>query len=279
LIESEKYKNQRSISIETTSFELVLVKKMKKIGICNNKGGVGKTTICFCLAGALAEKGAKVLLVDMDQQGSLSSSFLDNIHELPVTITDALRDERLSLKEVVVNTSFSNIDLVPANLSLGEIENDFISDRDSHYYLADKLEEIQGQYDVILMDTPPNLGLATWSVLTATDGVIIPLEAQDYSVKGTGYVHGVIEKVRKRANPKLSILGYIINRYDGRRRIEQDFRSMIEKHLKEKVFRPVLKDSVKYVEAVTLKRPITYLVPKSEQAEAFRQIGKEILNV
>ena len=252
---------------------------MKKIGICNNKGGVGKTTICFCLAGALAEKGIKVLLVDMDQQGSLSSSFLNNIHELPVVITDALRDERLSLKEVVVNTSFKNIDLVPANLSLGEIENDFLSDRDSHYYLADKLDEIQGEYDVILMDTPPNIGLATWSVLTATDGVIIPLEAQDYSVKGTGYVHGVIQRVRKRANPKLSILGYIINRYDGRRRIEQDFRSMIEKHLQEKVFKQVLKDSVKYVEAVTLKRPITYLAPKSEQAEAFRQISKEVLNV
>lgn len=252
---------------------------MKKIGICNNKGGVGKTTICFCLAGALAEKGVKVLLVDMDQQGSLSSSFLDNIHDLPVVITDALRDERLSLKKVVVNTSFKNIDLVPANLSLGEIENDFISDRDSHYYLADKLDEIQGEYDVILMDTPPNLGLATWSVLTAADGIIIPLEAQDYSVKGTGYVHGVIQRVRKRANPKLSILGYIINRYDGRRRIEQDFRSMIEKHLQEKVFKQVLKDSVKYVEAVTLKRPITYLAPKSEQAEAFRQISKEVLDV
>ena len=279
LIESEIYKNQRSISIETTSFVLVLVKKMKKIGICNNKGGVGKTTICFCLAGALAEKGVKVLLVDMDQQGSLSSSFLNNIDELPVVITDALRDERLSLKEVVVNTRFKNIDLVPANLSLGELENDSLSDRDSHYNLADKLEEIQGDYDVILMDTPPNLGLATWSVLTATDGVIIPLEAQDYSVKGTGYVHGVIQRVRKRANPKLSILGYIINRYDGRRRIEQDFRSMIEKHLQEKVFKQVLKDSVKYVEAVTLKRPITYLAPKSEQAEAFRQISKEVLNV
>jgi chromosome partitioning protein len=278
-IETKIYKNQRSISIETTSFVFIEVKEMKKLGICNNKGGVGKTTICFCLAGALAEKGVKVLLVDMDQQGSLSSSFLNNIHELPVVITDALRDERLSLKKVVVNTSFKNIDLVPANLSLGEIENDFISDRDSHYYLADKLDEIQGQYDVILMDTPPNLGIATWSVLTATDGVIIPLEAQDYSVKGTGYVHGVIEKVRKRANPKLSILGYIINRYDGRRRIEQDFRSMIEKHLQEKVFKPVLKDSVKYVEAVTLKKPITYLAPKSEQADAFRQIGKEVLNV
>ena len=92
-------------------------------------------------------------------------------------------------------------------------------------------------------------------------------------------MHGVIEKVRKRANPGLRILCYIINRYDGRRRIEQDFRAMIENHLGERVFRQVLKDSVRYVEAVTLGKPITYLAPKSEQAEVFRQIGKEVLNV
>jgi len=252
---------------------------MKKIGICNNKGGVGKTTFCFCLGGALAEMGKKVLMVDMDQQGSLSSSFLQNINDLPCVITDALLDDQKSIKAVVQKTNFQNIDLVPANLSLGRIENELISERDSHYCLADKLSEIEGEYDVILLDAPPNLGLATWSVLTASEGVIIPLEAQDYSVKGTGNIHSVIEKVRKRANPRLTILGYVINRYDGRRRIEQDFRLMIERHLGEKVFRHILKDSVMYVEAVTLGKPITYLAPKSEQAEAFRHIGKEVLNV
>lgn len=252
---------------------------MKKIGICNNKGGVGKTTICFCLSGALAEMKKKVLLVDMDQQGSLSSSLIPNIHDLPCVITDALLNDQKSIKEAIIKTNFENIDIAPANLSLGRIEDELLSERDSHYYLAEKLEEIQEEYDIILVDAPPNLGLATWSVLTASEGVIIPLEAQDYSVKGTGYVHGVIEKVRKRANPNLTILGYIINRYDGRRRIEQDFRAMIEGHLGERVFKQVLKDSVRYVEAVTLGKPITYLAPKSEQAQTFRQIAKEVLHV
>ena len=132
--------------------------------------------------------------------------------------------DKYPLKDAIVRTHFENIDLVPANLSLSKIESELLSDRDSHYYLADKLREVESDYDFILVDSPPNLGLATWLILTASDGVIIPLEAQDYSVKGTGYVHGVIEKVRKRANPQLSILGYLINRYDGRRRIEQDFR-------------------------------------------------------
>jgi len=252
---------------------------MKIIGICNNKGGVGKTTICLCLAGALAEMNLKVLIVDMDQQGSLSSSFLPDIHSLPLVITDAIRDDLIPIKDIIKPTKYENIDVVPANLSLGKLESELISERDSHYYLADKLEEIQNEYDAILVDSPPNLGLATWSVLTASEGVIIPLEAQDYSVKGTGYVHGLLQKVKKRANPKLDIIGYIINRYDGRRRIEQDFRAMIEKHLGEKVFRQVLKDSVMYVESVTLGKPITFFAPKSEHAEAFRQIGKEVLNV
>jgi len=220
----------------------------------------------------------KVLLVDMDQQGSLSSSFLPDIHSLSLVITDALRDDQLSINEIIQSTKYENIDIVPSNLSLGKLESELQSERDSHYYLADKIDEIQRDYDVIIVDSPPNLGLATWSVLTASEGVIIPLEAQDYSVKGTGYVHGLIQKVKKRANPQLNIIGHIINRYDGRRRIEQDFRTMIEKHLGEMVFRQVLKDSVMYVESVTLGKPITYLAPKSEHAEAFREIGKEVLN-
>ena len=251
---------------------------MKKIGICNNKGGVGKTTICLCLGGVFADMGLRVLLVDMDQQGSLSSSFFSNIHSLPTVVTEILRDNQVPTKTGVHSSKYKDIDILPANLSLAALETELIAERDSHYYLADKLEEVRDQYDVVLIDSPPNLGLATWSVLTASDGIVVPLEAQDYSVKGTGYVHGLIQRVKRRANPNLKIFGYVINRYDGRRRIEQDFKAMIENHLGSLVFGQVLKDSVLYVESVTLGRPITHLAPKSEQAEAFRRLGTEVLD-
>ena len=185
---------------------------MKKIGIGHNKGGVGKTTFCFCLGGAFAEMDKKVLMVDMEQRGSLSSPFAKNINDIPCVITDVLPDDRGPMKTVVHKTDFETIDPVPANLTLGRLENDLISERDSHYCLADKFTEIEGQYDVILLDAPSNLGLATRSVLTASEGVIIPLEAQDYSVKRTGYLDTVIQKVRKRGNPSLTVLGYVTNR-------------------------------------------------------------------
>ena len=250
----------------------------KIISVANNKGGVGKSTITFNLAGAISEIGGKVLLVDMDQQSSLSSTFLDSIYDLPHTVADALLNLDLPIEQTIYSTRFEDIDLIPADLSLGKVEVELLGDHDSQYYLADRLDEVVGRYDLVLVDCPPSLGLATRMALVAAYGLIIPLECHAYTAKGTMSLHELINRVRRRANPELKILGYLINKYDGRRRIEQDYRRMLEERFGDKVFGVLLKNSVKYTESVALKKPITYYLPKSEQAEPFRILAKEILN-
>jgi len=248
------------------------------IAIANQKGGVGKTNITFNLSGALVEKNKRILLIDLDQQGNLSSAFLDNIYNLETTIADVLLDNDTAISGVIQKTSFQNIDIIPSNIDLSKIDLQLAGEPDAQYFLADKLKEIKDNYDYIIIDCPPSLGLATRIGLVAADQVIIPLECQEWAVKGTVYLRGAITKIRKRANPKLKIMGYLVNKFDGRRKLEEVYRDTISESFKDKVFKVGLKNSVKYAETATFKKPITTYLPSSEQAEEYRKLAKEIIN-
>lgn len=247
------------------------------IAIANQKGGVGKTNITFNLSGALTEKRKRILLIDLDQQGNLSSCFLDSIYHLRTTVADILLDEDILISRVIQKTSFQNIDIIPSNIDLSKIDLQLAGDPDAQYFLADKLEEIKDAYHYILVDCPPSLGLATRIGLVASDKVIIPLECQEWAVKGTAHLRGAIAKIRKRANPNLTIMGYLINRFVGRRKLEEVYRDTIRESFKDKVFQVELKNSVRYAETATLKKPITSYLPTSPQAEAYRKLTEEIL--
>jgi chromosome partitioning protein len=247
------------------------------IAIANQKGGVGKTNITFNLSGALAEKGKRILLIDLDQQGNLSSCFLDSIYDLKTTVADILLDEDIPISRAVQKTSFPNIDIIPSNIDLSKIDLQLAGEPDAQYFLADKLEEIKDTYHYILVDCPPSLGLATRIGLVASDKVIIPLECQEWAVKGTAYLRGAIAKIRKRANPNLTIMGYLINRFVRRRKLEEVYHDSILESFKDKVFQVELKNSVRYAETATLKKPITSYLPMSPQAEAYRRLTEEIL--
>ncbi len=248
------------------------------ISVAAQKGGVGKTSLTLHLSGAFAENSKKVLLCDVDPQHSLSNTFVQDVYCLEKTLKELLTDPDVQASQVLCRTKFENIDIIPSNLGLGLIEYELLSEPDSQYLLADKLDKVRKDYGLVLIDCPPSLGIFTRLALTASDSVLIPLECSSYAVKSTGFLLELIQKIKKRANPELRISGFVINKLDTRRRVEQDFRDMIRQNFGEKVFKTELKDSAKYAEAVTLKIPISFYQPKSEQAEACRELLKEILN-
>jgi chromosome partitioning protein len=246
--------------------------------VAAQKGGVGKTSLALHLSGVFAENGSRVLLCDVDPQHSLSSTFVQDVYGLEKSLKELLTDPDLLVSKVLSRTKFENIDIIPSNLGLGLIEYELLSDPDSQYLLADRLDGVRKDYGLVLIDCPPSLGIFTRLALTASDSVLIPLECSGFAVKSTAFLLELVQKVQKRANPGLKILGFVINRLDSRRRVEQEFRDMIRQNFGEKVFKTELKDSAKYAEAATLKVPISFYRPKSEQAEAYRLLLKEVLN-
>lgn len=161
---------------------------------------------------------------------------------------------------------------------MSRIDLDLAKEPDAVYYLKDKLKEIKKEYDYILIDCPPSLALSTQMALAAADAVIIPLECQELSVKGTIRLIRTTTNLQEKVNRNLKILGYLISKYDGRRKLEENYRGVIRRTLKEKVFPVELKDNVQFTEAVSIKKPITIYLPHSEQANIYRQLAKELTN-
>jgi len=248
------------------------------ISVAAQKGGVGKSSLSLHLSGVYAENNGRVLLCDVDPQHSLSSTFIDDVYSLNKTLKELLQNPDLPASQVLQKTKFDKIDIIPSSLKLGTIEGELYSDPDSQYLLADKLEEVKKDYGLVLLDCPPSLGIFTRLALVASDSVLIPLECSSYAVMSTTDLLDLINRIRKRANPQLEILGFVINRIDARRRVEQDYRDLIRQHFGTKVLTTELKNSAKYVEATALKLPINFYLPKSDQAEAYRSLLKEITN-
>ncbi len=252
---------------------------MKIITSASQKGGSGKSFLCLNTAGALAETGKKVLLVDTDQQGNLSSLFFDSIYQLRHTIDDLLTDEpKVETKDAIQSSQIENIDVLPANIKLSNLDVRLSGDYDGQMYLAEALDQVKNDYDYILIDCPPSLGLSTRMALVAAEGVIIPIECHEWAFVGTDQMLSIIKQVKKRANPGLQLLGLVINKFKPKRVVEREY----EKGLKEKfgkvLFTTQFRDHVQYVESVAEKMPITHYLPKSEEAQIFRHFLEELLN-
>jgi chromosome partitioning protein len=245
------------------------------ICIANHKGGVGKTTITMNLAGALSEMNKRVLLIDLDAQANLSSIFNTNDHVK--TVTDLLFDS-ISPTEAIVETNFDHISIIPASTNLKELDARLSGEDDSQFFLDEEIEEIKQDYDFILIDCPPSLGKATRMALVASDYVIVPIECQDWAIKGSREMLTFIQKGKKRANLKLTLLGVVINRLSTKRKIETLYAQILRETFGEQLFKTEFRDHVPYVESVTKKTPITIYQPSSEQAIAFRIFAQEVMD-
>lgn len=247
------------------------------IALCNQKGGVGKTTTTINLGAALVETGRRVLLVDFDPQGSLSVGLGINPHTLDRSIYNLLLTREYAVDEVVQPTGVPGLDILPANIDLSAAEVQLVSEVAREQSLQRVLVKLRDRYDYILIDCAPSLGLLTINALTASDYVIMPLELEFFALRGIALLTDTISKVKDRLNPNVKVLGLLGTMYDSRTLHAREVLERIVEAFKEDVFHTVIKRTVKFPETTVAGEPITSYAPNSPGAAAYRQLAREVL--
>jgi chromosome partitioning protein len=247
------------------------------IAMCNQKGGVGKTTSTINLGAALAEYGRRVLLVDFDPQGALSVGLGVNPLQLDRTVYNLLMDRGVAVDDVMLKTHVPNLDLLPSNIDLSAAEVQLVGEVAREQTLLRVLQPVLGEYDVVLIDCQPSLGLLTVNALTAAHGVIIPLECEFFALRGVALLIETIDKVRERLNPQLDLEGILATMYDSRTLHGREVLARVVEAFGEKVFHTVISRTVRFPETTVAGEPITTYAPTSTGAKAYRDLAKEVL--
>ncbi|VXC09866.1 Sporulation initiation inhibitor protein Soj [Microbacterium sp. 8M] len=246
------------------------------IALCNQKGGVGKTTTSINLAAALAEYGRKVLAVDFDPQGALSAGLGIPTHDIP-TVYDLLLDTKRDAHDAIVHTGVEGLDLIPANIDLSAAEVHLVNEVARETILSRVLRQVAGEYDVILIDCQPSLGLLTVNALTAAHGVLIPLECEFFALRGVALLIETIDKVRDRLNPSITLDGLLATMYDARTLHSREVLERVVEAFGDDVLETVIGRTVKFPDASVSGVPITEFAPEHPAAQAYLRLARELV--
>jgi len=246
------------------------------VAIANQKGGVGKTTTAVNLAAALAMRGKKTLLIDLDPQANSSISFLD-LRSVVRSTYDAIAEPACALTDVIMQAPVSNLFVAPARIGLAKLEARLVGELDAHFRLKDKIQALNGDFANIVIDCPPALGLLTVNALVAATHLLIPIQSSYFALEGTDDLLETIEKVRQRPNPALRILGVVITMHDKRTALARDIREQIQKVFGGKVFDTVIAKSVRLEESPAYKESIFTFAPGSSGATDYYSLCEEVI--
>jgi chromosome partitioning protein len=249
------------------------------ITVANQKGGVGKTTTAINLAAALAQKGLRTLLIDLDPQGNSTMSFVDR-KDVEKSMYEVLTDSNVSFFDIVKQTNLPKLTVAPARISLAKLESKLLGEIDGHFRLKDRLQVVResGEYDAILIDTPPTLGMITVNALVASTHILIPIQSSYFALEGTDDLLETVEKIKSRPNPNLQLLGVVITLHDKRTTLGKDIQNQIDQVFKGKLFKTTISKSIRLEESPAYRESIFTFAPRSSGALEYYSLTEEILS-
>lgn len=249
----------------------------RTIAIANQKGGVGKTTTAINLSACLAEKGKKVLAVDMDPQGNMTSGLGVDKDSVENTIYNLIIGES-KMEEVLIKNVLENLDIIPTNIDLSGAEIELLDVEEKEYIVRNEIDKIKDNYDFIIIDCPPSLSMLTINAMTTADSVLVPIQCEYYALEGLSQLIHTVELVRDRLNPKLTIEGVVFTMYDARTNLSLQVVENVKDNLEQTIYKTIIPRNIRLAEAPSYGIPINKYDPKSAGAESYLRLADEVID-